>query len=584
FSFYRVRWDDHNYRTFVMLDENATEEDVEDKIRYIFKKYNPGADNIEFYLEPLTDIHLYSEISTEGSSNIVYIYFLSVLGVFVLIIACINFMNISTARSAYRFKEIGMRKVVGGRRKNIIFQFYNESMLLSLVSLVIALILVYLILPSFSNFTERELSFSSLINPEILVIVLCITFFTGIVAGSYPALYLSSFKPVSALKGSAKSGKRGSLFRRILVVVQFTGSVILIIGTFTIYSQIDFVLGKDLGWNKEHLMYIQLRGNSKQYYEVLREELIKNPKILSVASGMYSPSSFNSSTSGLNWSGKNPELSVNVRYNFVDFDYIDTAEYNIINGRKFSRELGADAATGYIINESLAKIMGVDPVIGHDFNFWGMQGKIIGVIKDFHFRSLRSEIEPMVMMLLSRRESWRSYAILRLNTDDITSTVNFIENTWDTIIPDSPIVNGFVDDQLNSMYMEDRRTANMLNYFAALAVFIGCLGLFGLVSFAAEKRKKEIGVRKTLGASILTIIRLMLKEFNYLIIISNCIAWPVSYVLMQKWLDDFSYRIDMGIDIFLLSGSLIIVIAMLTVSYQSIKAAVSNPVDSLRYE
>ncbi len=583
FSWYKERWDDHMYYTYVLLDEYAVEEDVEEKIKNVFKDHNPNSD-VEYYLEPLKNIHLHSEVSTEGSSNIKYIYFLSLLGAFILLIACINFMNITTAHSSNRFKEIGMRKVVGGKRKNIIMQFLSESIMISFLSLISALILVQLVLPYFSSFTGKELSLNITNNPLVFFGIFTISLLTGIIAGSYPAMYLSSFNPVCVLKGTIKGGNRGSLIRKALVVFQFTGSVILIAGTITVYSQIEYMLNKDLGWNKDHMVYLQFRGDSQKYFDVLKNELSKNSRIISVASALYSPTNFRGGTSGIEWTGKDPAHKLNISYNFIDFDYLDTVEYEIVEGRKFSRDYETDASSAFIVNESLAKIIGNDQIIGLDAKFWGyINGRIIGVVKDFHFRSMHQGIKPMLFRILSR-ESSRRYAILKINTEDINSTLRFIEDSWKKIIPDYPIINGFVDEQVNSMYQDDERIGKMLQYFAGLAVFIGCMGLFGLVSYAAEKRKKEIGIRKTLGASVSLIVRIILKEFIFLIIIANAIAWPAAYFLMRNWLDGYAYRINMGPEIFILAGLIILLIALLTVVYHSIKAALANPVDSLKYE
>ncbi len=583
FSWYRERWDDHLYYTYIMLLENVEEGAFEEKIRDVFREKS-GGDNVDLHLESLKDIHLHSEISTEGSNNIGYIYFLTILGVFILLIACMNFMNMTTARSSQRAKEIGMRKVVGGEKKNIIIQFLAESVFISFLSLLVALILLKLVLPYFSNFTGKELSLSLTGDPYMFIGIIAVSLITGLIAGSYPAFYLSSFRPVTVLKGTLKSGYRGSLFRRILVIFQFTGSVILIASTITVYSQIEYMLAKNLGWNKEHLVYINFRGDSHVYSDVLKNELTMNPAIRSVATSYSDPARFRGGTSGIDWAGKDPELSVNIRYNFIDFDYFDTVEYELTKGRKFSRDISTDRESAFIVNESLARIMGDENIIGLDIEFWGfIPGRVIGVVKDFHFNSMHNEIQPMLFKILNTEATTR-FAIVKVEPAGLGSTLEYIADTWKKVVPDYPLVAGFVDEEVERMYQDDRKTGKMLQSFAGLAVFIGCMGLFGLVSYAAEKRKKEIGIRKTLGASISLVVHIIMKEFIFLIFIANAIAWPAAYIIMKNWLNTFAYRIEMGPAIFLLSGLIILVIALLTVIYQSVKAAIANPVDSLKYE
>jgi len=582
YNFYREDvWDDHLYNTFIMLDENASGKNVEKKIINIFN--DQGRNNkVDIYLQPLSEMHLYPVDGSEKQGNIIQVYILSIIAIFILLIACINFINLSTARSRYRSREVGMRKVVGGTRKNLIRQFYSESFIISFISFLGAIIVVLLILPAFNNFAGKQLSLNILNNRLLLILMFCVTIFTGLGSGSYPAFYLSSFKPVDVLKGTMSTGIKKSALRRLLVIFQFVLSIIIVICTLVVYTQLDFMLNMNLGWEKENLFSIEMGGQSNKAYNVLKNKLMENINIEGVSAGYSRNTSFSASTSGIDWAGKDPKVSLSVNYNFVDYDFIETSKLDVVNGRSFSKDFTADTTGAFIINETLANRMGIDPLVGASFKFWNIQGRIIGVVKDFHFQSLRTEISPLVLMRM-RENSWR-YLIIRIKPENRVSTLAFIEDTWKETVSDYPFEINYMDNDFASLYRPENRIGILLKYSAILMIFITCLGLFGLVSFTVEKRKKEIGIRKVLGATIPVIIRLISKEFFILIAVSNLIAWPVSYFIMNQWLNNFAYRMETGISIFLLSGISTLFIALLTISLQAVRAATANPVDSLKYE
>ncbi|MCP4725893.1 MAG: FtsX-like permease family protein [bacterium] len=575
-------WGNNSFSTYILINEFSTQEEVENKIINIVreKKVTFTAD---VYLQPLTDIHLFSNFyGRSGPGDIVYVYIVSVIAFFVLMIASINFMNLSTARSANRAKEIGMRKVAGALRGNILKQFYGESITLSFLSLILAVMIAAVMLPAFNGFIEKPLELSIMVSLPFLASMLSITLFTGVFAGSYPALYLSSFKPITVLRGTITSGAKSPSFRKVMVIIQFTLSIFLIIGTLIVYNQLDYVREKRLGWDKDHLVYIEMRGDMNKSYEAVKAEFLKNSSVEFVTRCWYTPVSFNSATSTVDWAGKNPNETFMVNHNYVDHDYVKTIKANLIKGRTFSRDLSADASIkAFIINETLADIIDKEELIGADLMINGENGRIIGVIEDFHFSSMKNEISPMCLIL---RPSMPDNMMIRISPENITSTIEHIEDSWSKVYSNYPLEYKYVNEDFERMYRNEEKMGRLLNYFSILAVFISCLGLFGLASFTAEQRTKEIGIRKVLGSSSQNIVLLLSKEFVKLVLLSNIIAWPVAYFAADSWLENFAYRADIAYSIFIYSGIAALVIAVLTVSYQAIKAAFSNPVDALKYE
>ena len=589
-------WGWNSIVTYVQLHENVVIDEVNEKITEL--RYKKVLDLLQddpeelqqfqerrktqFMLRPLTDIHLHGYFGyTRSMGDILYVYIVSIIALFVLLIACINFMNLSTARSANRAKEVGLRKVVGAMKSHLIGQFYGESILLAFIGLFFSLIFIALLLPGFGTFAGKEFTLKTIFHWKFLVGMFGVTLLTGIIAGSYPALFLSAFQPVKILRGGLSTGARSSLFRKVLVVVQFTLSIILIIGTVIVYNQLHFMKMKELGYDKENLLFIPLRGDTRQSYEVLKSELIKDERVVNVTGTNHSPTHIGSNSGGADWEGKDPNLNVLISFNAVGFDYVETMKIDLVEGRSFSKSFATDTSSAFMVNEELVRIMGVESAVNKQFSFLGKDGSIVGVMKNYHFQSVRENIEPLAIHV---NPANINYIVIRLNAGDIPAEVEYVKSTWQRVIPDYPFDYQFVDQELDRAYREWERLSTLLKYFAFLAILIACLGLFGLASFTAEQRTKEIGVRKVLGASVISIVLLMSKEFTKWVLIANIIAWPVSYFVMKNWLQGFAYRIDIGIFTFVLSAALALIIALLTVSYQAFKAAMTNPVESLRYE
>jgi len=570
-SGWEMNWGYYSSRTFLKLRDNCKAEEINNKIGGFLQKHVEGEDAVLTVL-PFTQRYLFFI----GSIRNIYIF--SAIGLFILLIACINFMNISTARSANRAKEIGLRKVAGAYRRNIIIQFLGESFLLSFVALILSLILFILLLPLFNTLTGKTLSYES-IN-EILPLLLGIVFFTAFAAGSYPALFLSSFRPVKILKGNLKSGLKSSGFRKTLVVIQFSVSLLLIIGTGVIYKQLIYIKNRDIGYDKEHIIRITLRGESRESYTVMKTELLRDERITGISGTALGLPYFRMSSGTADWDGKDPNKEILICANFIDYDFIETMNIEMVEGRDFSRELPTDTES-YLVNEEMAEIIGLESAVGARLTYWNNTGKIIGVMKNFNFRPLNNQIEPLVLILGQDRVS---SMLIRIQSHNIASTLEFIQEKWKNIIPNYPFQYNFLDDVFDRSYRIIERTGNLLNSFAILAVFIACLGLFGLASFTAEQRSKEIGIRKVLGSSVSRIVLLLLKEFTGCILVAIIIAWPAAYFIMNQWLKNFAFRTKIGIGVFILSAVFGLLIALFSVSYQSIKAALSKPVDSLRYE
>lgn len=571
----------NSIRTFVQLQKGIPVEQANEKIFGFIKTRIPESVT-DLELMPYRRIHLHSYFGYEKTMGAVqYVYIFSIIAVFVLLIACINFMNLSTARSANRAREVGLRKVVGALKGHLVRQFYGESVIFAFIALIFAVIIVSLLLPVFGTLAGKQLSWSiSGILPVFLGLT-GITLFTGILAGTYPALFLSAFQPVKVLKGSLKSGVANSRFRKVLVVVQFSLSILLIIGTTVVYKQLNYMKNEKLGWDKEHLVYIPLRADIKKSYEVLKNELIKDSRILGVSGTSQLPSDISSNSSGADWDGKDPEQKILIGFNSVDYDFIETLKIEMLEGRSFSREFPSDLSHTFIVNEEVVKIMEKKSVVGERFSFVGVKGSIVGVMKNFHYQPLRNNIEPLAIIVAP---DYLQYMFIRIPPGSISTSLKFIEETWKRIVPDYPFDYRFMDEDFNIMYREEERVGTLLKYFAALAVFIACLGLFGLASYTAEQRTKEIGIRKVLGASVSKIIILLCREFFLLVLLANIIAWPTAYFIMKNWLQGYAYRTSLGAMIFVATMAAALVVAIISVGFQALRAATANPTEALKYE
>lgn len=580
-------WGNNGPRCVVLLKENTSVDKVNAKIKNYIKTKNKDS-NVELFLQNYGESYLYSkwDNAKQAGGRIEYVRTFSVVAIVILLIACINFMNLATARSLRRAREIGVRKVVGAGKRQLIAQFIGESMFVSFLAILISLLIVALILPSFNELTEKHLTID-LTNPSFLLILLGLTVFTGVISGSYPALFMSTLKPIVVLKGILKFKAGATYFRKGLVVFQFALSIILILGMIVVYRQINFIHNKNLGFGKEDLLYIPLEGGLSKNYMAFREELQKKPGIKNVTSAQHNPLQVGSSTQGVRWPGKDTTQLILFSSNPINYDYIKTMGIQLIAGRDFDPSYSLDT-NNYLINEAAARKIGYKDPVGKELTMWGDKGTIIGLMKDFHHNSLHVPIEPLILRLY--KQSWIGdggfwgHVIIRTEKGKTREALASMETTFKKFNAGFPFKYYFTDDEIKNNYKAEHTVSKLSRYFAFLAIFISCLGLFGLVTFTAEQKTKEIGIRKVLGASVSGIVGMLSKDFLKLVLIATVIAFPVAWWMMHKWLLDFEYRIDIGWWVFVVAGITALLIALLTISFQSIKAAIANPVKSLRTE
>jgi putative ABC transport system permease protein len=597
-------WITYNFQTYLVLKpgtnvrqfekqlnraaEQYTAPELKSKVNTSEADFKKAGNYIRYSLMPLTDIHLYSDVSDELGTNgsIQYVYIFSSVSIFILLIACINFMNLSTARSANRAKEVGVRKVLGGGRKTLIAQFLTESLVTCFLSFAIAIAIVTLLLPLFNQLADKQINVSILSRPAILLAISGLLILVSLISGSYPAFFLSSFQPIKVLKGNLSMGFKGSALRNTLVVLQFTISVILMIGTLVIYYQLRYIRNKDLGFNKDQVLLLQNTTALNDNTTAFANELLHMPGVKNVTRSGFLPVTGDRTSQGFitepHFDGKNFTL---MQAWPVDERYLPTFQIQLKSGRNFSAQYRTDSAA-VIINETAAKIYGgVDPVNKKIYMLTDLKGtlapyNIIGVIKDFNFNSLREQVAPMV---LSLRQDNGGMA-LRIAGRDIPGLLGEIKAKWKAMAPSQPFSYTFLDDEFNKQYGADQRRGEIFLVFSILAILIACLGLFGLVTFAAEQRVKEIGIRKVLGAAIPDIFAMLSKDFIKMLALSICIASPIAWWAMTKWLQDFAYRISISWWMFGAVGALSLLIAIVTLSFQVAKAALANPVKSLRAE
>jgi len=570
-NFPKGYWGSNTFRTYIQLQPGVSEEEAEEKIIDLIQQHHEGS-TIELYLQSLTDTHLHS---IEGSGAIQYVRIFSVVAIFVLVIASINFMILSTARATRRAKEVGIRKVAGAVKKNLLVQFFGESLLLSFASLLLAVLLTIILRTPFNNMAGKELSFD-FFAPDILLILLLLVIFTGILAGSYPAQHLASFRTVDILKGIYHSGSL--FFRKFLIVIQFIISVILIISTIVVYKQLHYIRSKDIGLNKNNIIYFPLRDFSN--FAAFKEKLKTLPGIENVTATNRVPLSITNSSWTYTWEGKDPDSEFLFQQIYVDFDYFETFKMEIVAGRSFSPEFPSDS-NNYIINEEAAKIMDIGDPLGKRLMQPKNEGLIVGIVKDFNFHRLTRPIDPLILRIDPRRFE---EAIIRLNPVNLEQTLAGIEETWREYYPGEPFEYTFLDEEFDKMYRAEERMGTIFNYFAVLALIISCLGLFGLSSFIAELRTREIGIRKAHGSSVMNIFLLMNRQFVFWVLISNIVAWPAAWYIMNRWLENYAYKTALSWWVFLTAALISIVIAILTVTYQSLRIANTNPAQTLRYE
>lgn len=586
-------WGSLSLYTYVLLAKGADPREVEKSFPELYLKYMEDLstlENIAFepYLQPISSIHLHSSLMAEleTNSDINNVYAFMAIAIFILLIACINFMNLSTARSVKRSKEVGLRKVVGAHKLQLVSQFIGESIIFSFLALVASLILVEISLPTFNYLLDKNLSLSLFNNwqPSILLLILVIV--VGFIAGSYPALYLSSFQPVTVIKGyqSRSSGKAN--VRNVLVIAQFAISIFLIICTSLVYNQLNYVSNKKLGFTKEQVLIIPLRGQSLfQKAELIKKEFQNLSCVVDIASSRFVPGR-DMDGSGFIPEGYDDNNPIIIFNNQVDYDYLKTMKMNVVLGRDFSREFSTDSSA-VIINKTLVKKLGWDEPLNRKITGFGRTGAfdltVVGVVEDFHFRSLHDVIEPSLMFIGNNNNRFLN---VRLTSDDYKQSIKMIREKWQELEPSMSFDYYFLNEDFNKLYRAEHRIGEIFIYFTIIAIIIACLGLFGLASYNAEQRRKEIGIRKALGSSVQRVVLMLSKQFTKLVVIANVIAWPMAYFFMNHWLGNFAYSIRI-LDywwVFFISALTALFIALITVIYQAVKAAVINPVDAIKYE
>ncbi|MEO9868881.1 ABC transporter permease [Ekhidna sp.] len=599
-------WMSFNFNTYLKLAKGSDPDDLEAKFPDLIQKYigpeieqfmgasmeefAAAGNSAGFYLFPLTDIHLESDKlgDLEANGDIKYILIFTAIALFILILACINFMNLSTARSAGRAKEVGVRKAMGAYKGQLRKQFLTEAFLITFIAILIAYGLSFLLLEQFNTLADKVMNFDKLLSPAFILIMAGVLVTVGFLAGSYPAFFLSRFRPVDVLKGKVNLGLKGGGLRSTLVVLQFCVSIIMIIGTAIVYEQLSYIQNKKLGFSKDHVLLVHnpwMMGDKSESY---KDEALQYAKVQSATLSGFLPVPSNNNNN-LWFPGANPTKDESYVFSEfqVDHDYLKTLDIEIKEGRDFSRDFVSDSSA-ILLNEAAVERLGWDKAIGEKLSTYeGSQEEptvatftVVGVVKNFHFQSLRNSIEPLIFQLGNSR----GFLSLKIDSDNIPSTVSFLEEKWIEFAPGQPFEYSFLDQEFNEMYENEQKLGQIFGVFAFLAIFIACLGLYGLAAFTAEQRTKEIGVRKVLGASIMSIITLLSKEFIKLVGIAFIIAAPISYFFMDKWLEDFENRTNIDLTVFLLAGIVALVIAWVTMSFQSWNAARANPAKSLKDE
>lgn len=588
-------WMNNNEYSYIKISSGINPEDLIPRISGIihpqllldgYYKNNPHY-LPNFKLVPIADVHLKStniNFNPGKLGDIKYIYMLSAIALVILIIACVNYMNLATARSMNRAKEVGVRKVNGAFRSNIMMQFSAEAIIFSMIGIVIAFVILFLIIPAFSVLVDRSFDPNLFLAPIFWAVLIGTGLLVGLIAGSYPAFFMSALKPIGIFKNQMKGGSGNRTLRNVLVISQFAITNILIIGSIVIFQQLNFIKSSDSGYDRDQVLAITINDpNVMQSYDALSQRLASNSNILAVSSGRYLPNDIRSQTSGVNWDGKEEDQVFRVYNGGVNAGYVELFGINMIAGNTFNEE-APDTALNMIVNETFVDRIGWTPeeAVGKDFTLWRTEGKIVGVVEDFNFLSYHSTITPLLLRQQPARN--HSYLILKVNPANLQETIAFIEKEVTALGPDYPFDYAFLDDVFNNMYQNELTLGKIFNYFTILGLIIACMGLFGLAAFMMEQRTKEIGIRKVLGADIFQIVALLNKDFLKLIGISFAIALPLGWFLSNNWLESFAYRISIGPIIFISTAAIAFGIAILTVSYKSIKTANANPVDSLRGE
>ncbi|MFO7447969.1 MAG: ABC transporter permease [Ignavibacteriaceae bacterium] len=580
-------WHPRMFSTFILTPSNYSVQALDKKMPAFLEKY-VGKEEAKYQrlvLQPLKDIYLHStDIKfnpMDKTGDIKEIYIFSIIAVFILILACINYMNLSTSRYSNRMNEIGIRKVIGAGRKQLAYQFLGESVVTSFIAVSVSVFLVELFLPVFNSMMDKNIEFKFFNDPVLLAGLISGALIIGIISGSYPAIFLSAFHPIKIIRSSAAPGLKNLSIRRILIVVQFSIAVALIVCLTVVFAQMKFLTNKNLGFEKENLLSIDIPYQLRSKFEAFKREALKDKHIINMAMAESVFPNRLGTTNKVDFNLNGERKTVWVHVMSADFDLIETLGLKIKSGRSFSKEFQTDEKESLVFNESAINAAGIKDPVGQEVDYFTGKKKIIGVVKDFHYWRLHEKIEPVVIMI-NKIQCWN--IAVRISGHNIIPTMDILRDKWKLVFPGWPLEFTFADDNLNKLYQKEIKLEKLAEYLTFIALFIACLGLFGLSAFAAEKRTKEIGIRKVLGASITSIVKIFSKEFLILVGISNLIAWPLAYYLMNNWLQDFAYHVDIGYWVFLLAGGSAIIISLLTVSFQAIKAATANPVESLKYE
>jgi len=596
----RTNWSNNSFFTYIMLPKDYNIERMKSRFpafldKHMRNEYNGKQPSkyTKLNLQKLTDIHLYSHTDYEAEPNgdIKRVYIFSAIALFILLIACINYMNLSTARSALRAREIGIRKVIGARKKELITQFLSESVLLTWAAIFIAFALLNIFLPSLNKVSEQGLSLNILMKWQVLVPLFLSPFIVGAISGLYPALFMSSFQPVKTLKGLFNAQGSSISFRKVLVVTQFAISIILIITTMIVFQQLRFMQRAALGYDKEHILTLPYYSALNDRYESFRNTLLQNSNIKDVGRSSRIPTGRLLDGMGAFAPGTDSMTPVKADIRFVaaDYDFIPTYGVHMVAGRNFSRDYGTDTSN-FIINEAAVKAIGwksPQEAVGKNFRYGFINnGHIIGVMNDFHFESLHQKITPLILIMpaVTPAQTFYNNLSVKISGNNIPVALATLKDTWQKYLPEVPYQYTFLDENFSKLYESEQKQGTIFTVFACIAIFIACLGLFGLSAFAITQRVKEIGVRKVLGANVSSIVTLLSKDFLKLVIVAAILAFPVAWYAMHNWLEDFAYRINIQWWVFIVAGLLAAFIALITVSFQAIKAAIANPVKSLRTE
>jgi len=597
-----TNWGNNSFYTYILLPEHYPARSLEAQLpafldRRMHPNYAPAdykaSKNTRLFLQPLTDIHLHShldeEIEENGDAGRVTVF--GAIALFILLIACINYMNLSTARSALRAKEIGIRKVSGAVRQEIIIQFLSESIALSYIALVFAAVLTWLTLPGLNSITGLQLSIFSLLQPLVLMPLLLTPLVVGMLSGLYPALFLSSFQPSKVLKGLLKVGSGNVSFRKVLVVTQFAITIVLLISTAIVFQQLHYMQNTSLGFDKDHIVTLGYNNGLDNTYQSFRTALLLDPHIRQVTRSSRIPSGRLLDDKGAASAETGDSLrpvDATIKYVAVDQDFVSTYSIPIVAGRNFSRDYATDT-TSFLLNVAATQALGIrhpQDIVGKNFRYGNVLGKVIGVMADINFESLHQAIVPLVLILPDNKDAANAFGRISIkiagNKDNITTALAHLEKTWKTYLPEVPFDYNFLDEKFQQLYQSEERQGTLFTVFSGIAIFIACLGLLGLSSFSISQRIKEIGIRKVLGASTTGLVRLLSVDFLRLIALAALIAFPIAWYAMHNWLSDFAYRISIQWWVFGLAGLLATIVALVTISFQALKAALANPVKSLR--